>query len=206
MLARGAVAALNHMLAQGPWARERLAGFAGQTVLLRCPPFPDLPFTIAETGLVEQAADGARPALTVAVPPSALPLLLSPSKGLRDEAALKQVRIDGSAELAETVRSLFAHLAWDVEEDLSRVLGDALAHRIASGGEAFLGWQRDAALRLGENLAEYWKEEQPLLARPGDVAAFCREVDALRDDVERLEKRLDLLGQRLPGASKQGIV
>lgn len=199
MLARGAVVALNHVLGQHPWARERLARFAGQTVLFRCPPFPDLAFGILDAGVLGESA-AAEPALTVSLAPSVLPLLLSP-KGLRDEAALKQVGIEGSAELAETVRSLFAHLAWDVEEDLSKLFGDAAARRIASAGEALLAWQRDSALRLGENFAEYWKEEQPVLARPDEVAAFCRAVDVLRDDVARLEKRIDLLAPG-PGASE----
>jgi ubiquinone biosynthesis accessory factor UbiJ len=191
MLERGAAAALNHVLAQHPWAQARLAPFAGRTVMLRCPPFPDLAFGIREAGNLGAPSDAAKPDLTVTVPPSALPSLLA-----RDEAALKRVGIDGSAELAEAVRALFAHLSWDVEEDLSKVLGDAAAHRIAAGAEAFLRWQRDAALRLGENLAEYWKDERPMLARPDEVAAFCRDVDALRDDVARLEKRLDLLAAK----------
>jgi ubiquinone biosynthesis protein UbiJ len=186
MLQRSANAAVNHVLSQHAWARQRLASFVGQSVLFRCPPFPDLAFGILESGLLGQAATPA--ALTVSLRPSALPLVLA-----RDDAALKQVDIEGSAELAETVQFLFRHLSWDVEEDLSRLFGDALAHRMAAGGEAFIGWQREAAARLGENFAEYWKEEQPLLARPADVSAFCRDVDALRDDVARLEKRLELL-------------
>jgi ubiquinone biosynthesis accessory factor UbiJ len=190
MLGRGATAALNHVLAQHPWAQSRLAAFAGRSVALRCPPLPDLDFRILESGLLGPSPDASSPDLTVTLPPSALPLLLA-----RDEAALKAVAVEGSAELAETVRSLFVHLSWDVEEDLAKVFGDAVAHRLAAGGGAFLRWQRDAALRLGENLAEYWQEEQPVLARPDDVAAFCRDVDALRDDVARLEKRLELLAR-----------
>jgi ubiquinone biosynthesis accessory factor UbiJ len=190
MLERGAVAAMNHVLAQNPWACSRLAPFAGRTVAFRCPPFPELRLRIVETGRLAAGADG-EPALTVTLAPAVLPLLAA-----RDESALRHVAIEGSADLAETVRSLFTNLSWDVEEDLSKLLGDALAHRVAAGGEAFLRWQREAATRLGENLAEYWKDEQPLLARPEDVAAFCRGVDALRDDVARLEKRIDLLGSK----------
>jgi ubiquinone biosynthesis protein UbiJ len=88
---------------------------------------------------------------------------------------------------------LFRHLDWDVEEDLSRVFGDIVAHRLASGGKAFAAWQREAVLRLAENLVEYWTEEQPLLARPAEVETFCRDVDTLRDDVARLEKRIEHL-------------
>lgn len=191
MLERGVAGALNHVLGQNPWACARLAPFAGRTVAFRCPPFPELRLRIADSGRVAPAAGDDAAALTVTLAPAVLPLL-----AVRDEQALGRVAIEGSAELAETVRSLFTNLSWDVEEDLSRVLGDALAHRVAAGGEALVRWPRDAAARLGENLAEYWTDEQPLLARPDDVAAFCRAVDALRDDVARLEKRIDALASK----------
>jgi ubiquinone biosynthesis accessory factor UbiJ len=188
MIERGAVAGLNHLLLQQPWAAERLAGFAGQCVEFRCLPFPDLRLKILETGRLERAPEGATSALKVKLKPGTLPLLLA-----RDESALKQVEIEGSAELAGAVQVLFRDLAWDVEEDLSRLIGDVLAHRLVSEGRAFAAWQREAALRLAENLAEYWTEEQPLLARPADVQNFCREVETLRDDAARLEKRFERL-------------
>jgi ubiquinone biosynthesis accessory factor UbiJ len=191
MLQQGAAAALNHVLGQNPWARARLAPFAGRTVAFRCPPLPELRLRIGDAGRVAPAAGEDAAALTVTLAPAVLPLLAA-----RDERALGRVAIEGSAELAEAVRSLFANLSWDLEEDLSRLLGDALAHRLAAGGEALVRWQRDAATRLGENLAEYWTDEQPLLARPDEAAAFCRAVDALRDDVARLEKRIDTLGSK----------
>jgi ubiquinone biosynthesis protein UbiJ len=188
MIERGAVAGLNHLLAQQRWAAEQLAPFAGQCVEFHCPPLPGLRLKILDTGLVERTKDAAASALIVTLKPGGLPLLLA-----RDEAALKQVGIEGSAELANAVQFLFRHLDWDIEEDLSRLVGDVLAHRLASAGRAFAAWQREAATRLAENFAEYWTEEQPLLARPADAAKFCAGVAALREDVTRLEKRLDQL-------------
>jgi len=188
MISRGAVAGLNHLLGQQPWAAERLAAFAGRSVEFRCPPLPELRFRILETGLLEEAAADADAELVITLKPAALPLLLA-----RDETVLRQIIIEGSAELASTVQYLFRHLTWDVEEDLSRLLGDVIAHRIVTDGKAFAAWQREGASRLAENLAEYWVEERPLLARPLDVEKFCRDVDALRDDVARLEKRLERL-------------
>jgi len=188
---RGAAAGLNHLLTQQPWAAERLKAFAGQCVEFRCPPFPNLRLAILDTGFTEQAPADAESALVVKLEPVALPLLIA-----RDEGALKEVEIEGSAELASAVQYLSRHLVWDIEEDLSRLIGDIFAHRLVSGGKAFAAWQRDAATRLAENLAEYWTEEQPLLARPADVEAFCREVDALRDDSARLEKRIERLEGR----------
>ena len=188
MFERGAAAGLNHLLAQQPWAAERLKAFAGQCAEFRCPPFPDLRFAILESGLVEEAPSEAASALIVKLAPSALPLVLA-----RDEAALKEIEIEGSAELASAVQHLFRHLAWDIEEDLSRLFPDVVAHRMAEGGRAFAAWQSEAATRLAENLAEYFTEEQPLLARPADVDKFSRQADALREDAARLEKRIERL-------------
>ena len=188
MIERGALAALNHLLQQQPWAAERLRAFAGQGVEFRCPPFPDLRLAITDTGLLDRAPAEAPSALVVKLTPGALPFLFA-----RDETARKQVEIEGSADLASTVDYLFRNLTWDVEEDLSKVFGDIVAHRLAAGGRAFAAWQREAALRLAENLVEYWTEERPLLARPADVESFCGDVDTLRDDLARLEKRIEQL-------------
>ena|SRR5438552_17629040 len=188
MIERGALAALNHLLEQQPWAAERLRPFAGQALEFRCPPFPDLRLAITGSGLLDRAQAETANALVVKLSPGVLPLVIA-----RDETARKRVQIEGSADLAGAVDYLFRHLSWDFEEDLSGVFGDIVAHRLASAGKAFVAWQRDAALRLAESLAEYWTEEQPLLARPTDVESFCRDVDALRDDVARLEKRVAYL-------------
>jgi ubiquinone biosynthesis protein UbiJ len=188
MIERGALAALNHLLQQQPWAAERLRPFAGQAVEFRCPPFPDLRMRITDDGLLDRAPSEGASALVVKLPPGTLPCLLA-----RDETARKQVEIEGSADLASAVDDLFRRLAWDFEEDLSRLFGDVVAHRLASGGKAVVAWQREAAQRLAENLAEYWVEEQPLLVRPAEAERFRREADVLQDEATRLEKRIEAL-------------
>lgn len=180
------LAAINHVLSQQQWARERLAAFAGQTIAVRMPPMPALIVTIRDDGLLKSAASQAAAELTLQLHPATLPLL-----ALRDPAAQRQIEFSGSTELAQTVQHLFEQLEWDYEEDLSRVFGDVLAQRMARAGREFFGWQREAGLRLAQNLAEYWTEEQPLIARRADLARFGDEVDDLRDAVERLEKRIE---------------
>jgi len=165
-----------------------LRPFAGQSVEIQCPPFPDLRLAILENGLLDRAPGGGTSALVVKLKPGALPLLLA-----RDQGARGRVEIVGSADLAAAVDDLFRKLEWDFEEDLSTVFGDVLAHRLASGGKAVAAWQREALLRLAENLAEYWTEEQPLLVRPGDAEKFRRDAAALQEGVARLEKRIERL-------------
>ena len=42
------------------------------------------------------------------------------------------MRIEGDVILAAEINWLVDHVRWDIEEDLSRVLGDAMAHQMVS--------------------------------------------------------------------------
>jgi ubiquinone biosynthesis protein UbiJ len=181
------VAFVNHLLESAPWARERLAPFAGRTSRVALAPLPDLRFVVLEDGRLA-TSEAPEAHLVVTLKPGALPLLAR-----RDEALLREIEFTGDDELAATLQVLFRNLEWDVEEDLSRVLGDVVAHRAVNAGRAFLDWQQDAAERAGRNVAEYLTEEAGILAPPADLARFARDVDDLRDAVERLEKRLERL-------------
>jgi ubiquinone biosynthesis protein UbiJ len=180
--------ALNHLLGAESWARDKLKPYAGQCVEFRSPPLPALNLQILDSGLLSNAAQDAAPNLVVTIGPGALPALVQGG-----EALMREINIEGSADLAGTVQYLFRHLRWDFEEDLSRVFGDALAHRMVEEGSRFAAWNREAAGRLAQNLAEYWIEEQPVLARPAAVRQFLSDVDRLRGDLARLEKRIAAL-------------
>jgi ubiquinone biosynthesis protein UbiJ len=180
--------ALNHLLGAEAWARDKLKPYAGQCVEFRAPPLPALRLEILAAGLLDRAAEDAPPNLVVTIGAGALPALV---RG--EDALMREIGIEGNADLASAVQYLFRHLRWDLEEDLSRVFGDVLAHRMVEGGQRFAAWNREAAAKLAQNLTEYWIEEQPLLARPADVRQFLTDVDQLRDDLARLEKRIEAL-------------
>jgi ubiquinone biosynthesis protein UbiJ len=186
------IAFINHLLADEQWAREKLAPFAGKRVRVTAPGLPDLAFTVGGDGMIESTKGDGDPDLTVALSPAALPKLMQ-----RDESVLQAVSFTGDAELAAALQFLFRHLRWEVEEDLSRVVGDVAAHRIVETGRAFSAWQKDAAERFGQNVAEYLTEEAELLAPKPELARFSREVAELVDAVERLEKRLDRIARAL---------
>lgn len=179
------IAALNHLLKGQTWARERLRPFAGKRVLFRLSPLPDLGLLILDSGLVQRAATDVPADLTVNVKPGAVPHLLA-----RDESAMAQVDLAGPVDLASAVQLLFRELTWDVEEDLSKITGDVVAHRVAGAARDFLAWQKDAAIRLSQNVAEYLTEERPVLAAGADAASFKRSLEILSEDCDRLERRL----------------
>lgn len=109
---------------------------------------------------------------------------------------MAEIGIEGDVAFAKTLSFLLGNLRWDYEADLARLTGDILAHRIAGAASALFSWQKKAAWNLLGNLAEYWTEERPLLAKSGDIARFLGDVDAIRDDAARLEKRIEKLEGR----------
>jgi ubiquinone biosynthesis protein UbiJ len=183
-----ATAALNHVLRSAPLALERLRPHAGRTVAFLVGP-ATFAFTIQTTGEVTSALPGVARDLEVRMSPFLLPGLAAGEDG-----AFAALAMQGDAALAEDVRFLARHLTWDAEEDLARVVGDVPAHRAASAARALRDWSRDARLRLAQGAAEYWTEEQPLIASRVKLESFAREVSALDDALERLEARVERLG------------
>lgn len=183
------VAALNHLLEKEPWARDRLAAFAGKLIELRAPPFPSLRLAIEAQGLVKPGSREGEPALVVTLRPEAPFAML---RGAEDFA--RSLDTAGDAGLAEAVALLVRHLRWDLEEDLSRVIGDVAARRLVQGGRDFAAWQRDAAQRLAESVADYLIEEKRVFVRRAELDPHSAALSKLREDIERLERRRADLG------------
>jgi ubiquinone biosynthesis protein UbiJ len=142
-------------------------------------------------GAVAPAVGGTVPAVTCALTPGLVLRL-----GAGDESAWSEVTVAGDTDFAASVHQLARHLRWDFEEDLARVFGDIPAHRMAETARTLQRWggrSFDGSVRA---FAEYWTEEQPLIASARAVKDFAREVDLLRDDVARLEKRVEHLSNR----------
>ena len=182
-----AARAVNHVLKTAPLAMERLRKHAGRTAAFHVGPFT-VALTVQTTGQVTAAVPGAARDLDVRISPFLLPRLAA-----HEEAAFREIEMQGDMELAQEVSYLARNLSWDAEEDLSRVVGDVAAHRVFSGARAFAKWGREAALRTAQGASEYWTEESPLIASRVKVGDFVHGVEKLRDDLERLEKRIEKL-------------
>lgn len=181
-------AALNHLLEGEAWARARLEPFAGETFELHAAPLPALRFRITGAGTLEPAGEGTNPSLMLALGAQALPAL---ARG--EDHFMRAVEVSGNARLASEVLFLARHLRWDAENDLAGWVGDALAHRLAGSARALAAWHRDAASRIAGGVMDYAIDEAQLLARRGELAAFGRELAALRDALDRLDLRLGRL-------------
>ena len=180
--------ALNHLLRRASWARERLAVHAGKTVRFDMAP---LSVTLEILANGEVATGNTTAATTFSLTPALALRIATTGRG-----AWHEVETNGDLALARDVLYIAENLRWDAEEDLSRVFGDILAHRIAGAGNTFLRWQRDSANSLAKQATAYWTEERPLIASRPILEQFARDIDVLRDDVARFEKRLENLASR----------
>jgi ubiquinone biosynthesis protein UbiJ len=182
-----AVDALNHILRQNAWAPEQLRPYAGKTLRLELAPL-STDVTIVDSGLFVPAVEN--PVVDAGI-------TLSPTAALRfalsREFDLSGARMEGDHDLATGVGRVLQQLEWEVEEDLSRLLGNIPAHQLVSTGKRVVGEGKRQLRALGEMLADYWQEEQPLIAKQRYLEAFSREVDTLRDDLARLTKRIEKL-------------
>ena len=191
MLDLAILQALNHLLAAAPWARAKLTPFAGKRARLVLGPLP-LEFRIAPDGTLESLGTG-EPAVEIVLPATALLALFEGR-----EAMMRSARVSGAADFAEVLGFVLRNLDWDAEEDLSRLVGDIVAHRIVRSAGDFAAAQAEAARRLAENVGEYLRYEQPAGIDKAAMAAFAGEVGSLKQETDALERRLAALELRRP--------
>lgn len=186
------LAASNHLLAPANWARGRLQAHAGRTARLSLAPMLEVNFSISGDGHLAQWSGDDAPDVTLKLNATELPTLLAKgSAGL-----MRDVRIEGNADLADALGFVFRNLRWDAEEDLSRVVGDMAAHRMVSDARAFAGHGRLAIERANANVGEFLVHEAALLTPADALTEFANDLAVLRDRLARLEKRVTRLAAR----------
>ncbi|MFJ3059072.1 SCP2 domain-containing protein [Herbaspirillum sp. NPDC087042] len=185
-----AAAVINHLLAQEPWAQKALLAHAGKVACIDTGAL-QLRLKVAADGYVQDVAADAPANVTIRVKLSDLPLIAA-----NRERAVSYVKLEGDADFANAISQLSQKLRWDAEDDLSRVVGDVAATRVVAGARSLIDAARNTQRKLTENLAEYFLEEQPMLIRPRMLQDFSSDVVRLRDDLERLSKRIEKLERR----------
>jgi ubiquinone biosynthesis accessory factor UbiJ len=158
-------------------ARIRAAVFAGRLALMTGEPAP---------GSSSGAASRADAVISGSVPA----LLQLMKAGRPSEQNRQSAQITGDAEIANLYRELFAEARPDLEEELSRWIGDMPARRLSQLARSVRTWARRARRTAGENIAEYLQEEGRDLVTKTEAEEFLRGVDEVREAADRFEARL----------------
>lgn len=180
---------LQHITNQNNWSRPYLAPFAGKVVqfdfsLLKAN------LIILEDGSLSLAGVTAIADAVIHLPPSLAMRLMA-----QDESAKMQIKIDGDTHLATELSKILQQMRWDIEEDLSHLMGDIAANKLVAGGQKVVQETKKQTINLAEMLSEYWQEEKLVIAKKWQVEKFVQEVDSLKSDMARFEKKLKKLSK-----------
>jgi ubiquinone biosynthesis protein UbiJ len=187
---------LNRNLPRSPRAQDLCAALSGKRVRVEARGLGwvlliesvNTSVRLTKDGSAEQSADADI---------SGTLLNLAALAGPHPEEVIQRgdVSIRGDAEVAQQFRELAMLLKPDVEEELSRLIGDTPAHQALRLVRMAAGFGRRAARTGVRNVAEYLAHERRDLVPRAEAEDFYRGVERLREDLDRLEARAGLLGE-----------
>ena len=97
----------------------------------------------------------------------------------------------GDALVAEQFASVLRLSRPDLEEQLSHLTGDVLAHKIGNAVRDVGAWSEQALAALLMNGGEYLQEESRTLPARVEVERFFTDVGNLRDSADRVSAKID---------------
>lgn len=182
---------INRALALDPAAASRVSALSGRSV--------ELTWSTAEMGLrlaVENGVVTVGPrqgqgSADLGVSGSLAGLLSLAGLGRGGIGPGQRVDISGDAQLAREIEKLVRDASPDLEAALAQRFGDTAGPVMARSLTGAWSWARESAESLRVDIGEYLVEESGDVIGEVELAAFNRDVDTLRDRVERLEQRVD---------------
>ena len=129
--------------------------------------------------------------------------LFNMSQGDASAASMREqnITIEGDLELGQQFSQFFKQLDIDWQESIAQGFAkittpsnaDVIAHKIGRLVEGIQQWQPQAKATLEKNIAEYLQQESGILPFAEEMEPFNKVVDTIRNDVDRLEARIQRL-------------
>ena len=189
--------ALNRFLGTDSDFAGRLKPMLGKRLALQ---LRELPFTLqiqfCEQQLVVLVGDQGTPDARVQLSVLDLPLLTDGSS-LTELIKQDRLALQGDAALLQQFTRLLKETELNLEELLSRYIGDIPAHQLGSAFSIGHGYLKRQTQEGKANLFEYLTDEIELLPHPNMLATFSRDVKALAEEVDAVAKRLQDLTARV---------
>lgn len=190
---------LNGLLSREDWAQDRLARHAGKSIRFVAGPWR-VSLGIRADGRVETSDPAVVPDVTLTLPGEKLAQLPATLRGGDKDEIAAMLHIQGDAALVQVVSELAKGLRWDIEDDLSRLVGDVAAVRVVGAVRGLSHSARRSARRMAENVGEYLVEEQPQVLGRMAFDEWQERLQAMQQRLGRLEDRIE----RLAGAHRAG--
>jgi ubiquinone biosynthesis protein UbiJ len=195
-------AALNRYLSMADNAEAILAPLAGKVISITIQPFNETLFlcpTQDSIQLLDQVIRQPDTTLTGSV--FALGLMGLSATPMRAIFA-GNVTIDGDMQVGHQFQRLFSKLDINLEAQLAKFMGDQAAQQAGQFFHATRQWSSDSLHSLKLNTSELLQEETRDLPAPSEADSVYQQIDALRNDYDRLQARVlrlqDILQQQSP--------
>jgi ubiquinone biosynthesis accessory factor UbiJ len=190
---------MNRNIAQSSLARELAQRLQGKTFQLDIHGMGRVRLLAFSERLVFTRGDDAGADAAISGAPMTLLGLFSEPRGR--PLAQGSAQVSGDAEVAAAFRDLFKAARPDIEEELSRWVGDFAAHGVTRVARDIHGWGAMAGRTARANIAEYLQEESRDLVNKTELQEFLRNVDKLRESTDRAEARLTSIEKRTGGGA-----
>jgi len=197
---------VNHYIGESSAAQDRLRALAGRSLAVQLQGFGlTLRLDAEETQLTISGVTGKdieAATATIRGTPLALMGLLRASDTA--DFATSGAELSGDTGTAEAFAELLRLARPELEEELSHIVGDVLAHELAQSARRMAGWGERALSALTMNTSEFLQEEIRQLPPRLEVERFSREVERLREDTDRAAQRVDRLLEATKGRAAWG--
>ena len=182
---------LDHLLSQNDWMQSKLVAHKNKIIVIEISDLK-LILKVGENGLLHSLSEAEKFDCIIKLTVNSLISQLINNNN-------SNISIEGDIELANQVAQVLKKIEWDIEEDLSKYIGDIPAiqttkilKKVVARGQKNIG-------NITGALLEYWQEENKILTKKRNVEIFNSEVDKIVEDTERLEARIKIM-------IKQGIL
>ena len=182
---------LDHLLSQNDWMQSKLVEHKNKIIIIKISDLK-LILKVDENGLLHSLNEAEKFDCIIKLTVNSFISQLINNNN-------NNISIEGDLELANQVAQVLKKIEWDIEEDLSKYIGDIPAikttkilKKVVTKGQKNIGHITGALL-------EYWQEENKILTKKRNVEIFNSEVDKIVEDTERLEARIKIM-------IKQGIL
>jgi len=183
---------LNTLINDDPELGRRLARLKGQVIQVHLKEL-NKTLTFVFSQQIDVLADyEGQPDCYLSLNLSVLPELREQSNITK---LIKQDKLilEGDIQLAQKFAQLMTDCKPDLEEWLSRVTGDVVAHTLVQGVKNVGGFVASQANKHQNHFAQVLTEEWKIAPAPLEVAHFCDQVDDVKSAAARLEAKLNAL-------------
>ena len=180
---------LDHLLSQNDWMQSKLVEHKNKIIIIKISDLK-LILKVDENGLLHSLNEAEKFDCIIKLTVNSFISQLINNNN-------SNISIEGDLELANQVAQVLKKIEWDIEEDLSKYIGDIPAiqttkilKKVVARGQKNIG-------NITGALLEYWQEENKILTKKINVEIFNSEVDKIVEDTERLEARIKIMVEKI---------